>query len=106
MTKSSYPYLLRSGIRIFEYTPGFIHEKLLVCDDLYAVIGSINFDYRSLAHHFEDALWMFSSPTVLDAKKGFLATESKSEEQDKKSARLKLSEWLLRIFIKLYAPLM
>lgn len=106
MTKSSYPYLLRAGIRVFEYTPGFLHEKLLISDDLYAVIGSINLDYRSLAHHFEDGIWIYGSPTVMAAKAGFLKTESQSEEKDKKSAKLSLPEWIVRIFIKLYAPLL
>ena len=106
MTKSSYPHLLRCGVKIFEYTPGFIHEKLLVSDDEYAVIGSINFDYRSLAHHFEDAVWIYSSPTVFDVKRGFLETESKSMEQSSKSAKLTLREWIVRIIIKLGAPLL
>lgn len=106
MTKSSYPYLLKSGIRIFEYTPGFLHEKLLVSDDLYAVIGSINFDYRSLAHHFEDALFMYKTPTVTEARDGFLKTQELSEEKDGRAARLSLGEWLVRIFIKLYSPLL
>ncbi len=106
MTKSSYPYLLKSGVRIFEYSPGFIHEKLLVCDDLYAVIGSINFDYRSLVHHFEAGLWIYKSPTVKDAKDGFLKTEELSRERDVKTARLNPIEWIVRILVKLFAPLL
>ena len=106
MTKSSYPYLLKSGVRIYEYTPGFIHEKLLVSDDLYAVVGSINFDYRSLVHHFEDALFMYKAPTVTAARDAFLETVGKSEEIEYRNARLSLREWLLRILIKLYAPLL
>ena len=74
MTKSSYPYLMRAGVKIYEYKPGFIHEKTFVCDDKYAVVGTINFDYRSLVHHFENAVWMYASPTVLTARDEFLKT--------------------------------
>ncbi len=106
MTKSSYPYLIKSGIEIYEYTPGFIHEKLVLSDDLYAVIGSINFDYRSLAHHFEDALWMYKSPTVIKAREEFFKTLEVSKRIDEKSAKLGPIEWIDRISIKLFAPLL
>ncbi len=106
MTKSSYPHLIKSGIEIYEYTPGFIHEKLVLCDDLYAVIGSINFDYRSLAHHFEDALWLYKSPTVIAARDEFFKTLELSERIDEKSAKLGPIEWIDRISIKLFAPLL
>lgn len=106
MTKSSYPYLIKSGVQIYEYRPGFIHEKLLVCDGEYAVIGSINFDYRSLAHHFEDAIWIYSSPTVISASEGFERTLALSVRIDGKAARLGWKEWIYRIFIKIFAPLL
>ncbi len=106
MTKSSYPYLIKSGIEIYEYKPGFIHEKLVLCDDLYAVIGSINFDYRSLAHHFEDALWIYKSPTVIAARDEFYKTVEASERIDENSAKLGPIEWIDRISVKLFAPLL
>lgn len=106
MTKSSYPHLLASGVRIFEYTPGFIHEKLFVSDDEFCVIGSINLDYRSLVHHFEDGLFIYSSPSVVGAKEGFLLTEEASSEITDKAYRLSVREWVIRILIKLFAPLL
>ena len=106
MTKSSYPTLMESGVRIFEYLPGFIHEKLMVVDDLYAVVGTINLDYRSLVHHFEDALWTYRSPIVLDAKKNFLNTVELSREMDERSARLSFSEKLFKSINQLFAPLL
>ncbi len=106
MTKSSYPHLIRSGVKIYEYQPGFIHEKLLVSDDEYAVIGSINFDYRSLAHHFEDAIWIYSSPTVISAREGFERTLALSSEIDERAARLGVKEWIYRVSIKLFSPLL
>ena len=56
VTRAHYPPLLRAGVRIYEYTPGFIHAKNFVVDDRFAVVGTINLDYRSLFLHFEDTL--------------------------------------------------
>ena len=106
MTKSSYPHLMESGVRIFEYLPGFIHEKLMVVDDLYAVVGTINLDYRSLVHHFEDGLWMYNTPTVKDIKEEFLKTVSVSDEIDESEAKLTFFEKLVKIMIRLFAPLL
>ena len=53
MTKSFYHRLMKAGVRIYEYEPGFIHAKSYVSDGKYAMIGTINLDYRSLVHHFE-----------------------------------------------------
>ena len=106
MTKSSYPYLMKAGVKIYEYLPGFIHEKTFVCDDKYAVIGTINFDYRSLVHHFENAVWMYASPTVLVAKEEFLKTVEESGAVDETKSRLTLREWLTKNAIRLFAPLL
>lgn len=106
MTKSSYPYLMEVGVKIYEYCPGFIHEKNVVCDDLYALVGTVNLDYRSLAHHYEDALWIYASPTVLDVRDEFLKTQTASDEKEKKSARLGPIEWCVRNLMRIFAPLM
>ena len=106
MTKSAYPHLMASGVRIYEYIPGFIHEKCIVSDDSYAIIGTINLDYRSLAHHFENAVWMYRSPTVARAKDDFLKTLDLSERIDVTRSTLTLGEWLMRCAIKLFAPLL
>lgn len=106
MTKSSYPHLMEAGVKIYEYTPGFIHEKTLVSDDKYAIVGTINFDYRSLVHHFENAVWTYKSPIVSAAKAEFLHTVSVSERIDVRKSRLSFTEWLLRMCIKLFAPLL
>ena len=106
MTKSSYPHLMDSGVKIYEYTPGFIHEKTLVSDDVYAVVGTINLDYRSLVHHFEDAVWTYNTPIAATAKDEFLRTLSTSERIDARKSRLSFTEWIFRMGIKLFAPLL
>ena len=106
MTKSSYPYLIGSGVKIYEYTPGFIHEKLLLADDLYALVGTINLDYRSLVHHYEDAVWIYGSPTVVLAREEYMKTLSVSRKIEKEEAKLTMPERLLRAAVKLFAPLL
>lgn len=106
MTKSSYPTLFESGVRIYEYQFGFIHEKTLVCDDSYAIVGTINMDYRSLVHHYEDAVWIYGSPTVLEIKEAFLDTVSASCELDSSEVSLNFFETLVRNLIRVFAPLL
>ena len=106
MTKSAYPYLMRSGIKICEYTPGFIHEKCILSDDLYAIVGTINLDYRSLVHHYENAVWICGSDTVIRIKEEFLKTASISLEIDDNDAKLSLCEWCVRNLVRIFAPLL
>lgn len=106
MTKSAYPYLIDAGVRIYEYRPGFIHEKCVVSDDLYALVGTINLDYRSLAHHYEDGVWIYRSPTVISARDEFLNTVSRSDEVGRREAHLTPIEWTVRNFIRIFAPLL
>ena len=106
LTKSSYPYLLEAGVKISEYTPGFIHEKTLVCDDEYLVIGTINFDYRSLVHHFEDAVWIYNPGGIERARKEYLKLLESTDTIDRKKSRLTFSEWLFKNGIRLFAPLL
>lgn len=80
LTRSYYEPLLKAGVRIYEYTPGFIHAKTMVSDDLYAIVGTINLDYRSLYLHLEDAVWMYRSQAVKAVKTDFLNTLSVSQE--------------------------
>ena len=106
MTKSSYPYLIEAGVKIYEYTLGFIHEKTLVSDDKYAVVGTINFDYRSLVHHFEDAVWMYGSPTVGVAKDEIMKTLSESERISFERTKLTFTEWIFKMGMRIFAPLL
>ncbi len=106
MTKSSYPYLMKAGVKIYEYLPGFIHEKTFVCDDKYAVVGTINFDYRSFVHHFENAVWMYSSPSVCVARDEFLKTITESERVGEERSKLTFREWVFRNGVRLFAPLL
>ncbi|NLJ81339.1 MAG: cardiolipin synthase [Firmicutes bacterium] len=74
VTRSYYQTLLKSGVRIYEYTPGFMHSKTFVADDKVAVVGTINLDYRSLYLHFENGVWLYKTESVLQIKDDFVQT--------------------------------
>lgn len=80
LTRSHYQPLLEAGVTILEYTPGFVHAKNVVADDLYGVVGTINMDYRSMFLHFEDAVLLYRDSTLLDVKADFLATQLQCRE--------------------------
>ena len=80
VTESNYGMLLRAGIRVFEYVPGFIHAKNLLVDEECAVCGSVNLDYRSLYFHYESGVILYGGDGVEAIRKDFLATEALCEE--------------------------
>ena len=80
VTRSYYNALARNGVRIYEYTPGFCHCKMSVADDLMATCGTINLDYRSLYHHFENGCWLCGGQTPLDIKADFEQTMAQCQE--------------------------
>lgn len=70
-TQSVYKDLTEHGVRIFEYLPGFIHSKTFVCDDTFAIVGSINLDYRSSYLMLESAVWTYNSTVACEVKDDF-----------------------------------
>lgn len=106
LTRSYYEVLLRSGVRIFEYTPGFMHAKMFVADDNSAVVGTINLDYRSLCHHFECAVWMCDTPVIADIKADILECMDKSREVTLKMCQSKPLLWRVwQALLRILAPL-
>lgn len=107
VSRATYYKLLQSGVRIFEYTPGFIHGKTFVVDDEYAVVGTINMDYRSLYLHFECGVWLYKTQSVFDVKKDFEQTmEHCIEMTQKEYENMRWYRWLLSLVLKLFSPLM
>jgi cardiolipin synthase len=107
LTRSYYHGLARNGVRIFEFTPGFCHAKMSIADDLVATCGTINLDYRSLYHHFENGCLYADCEAVMDTKRDFEETFAQCEEvtdyyAEGRGAFLRLEQMLLR----LAAPLM
>ena len=80
VTQSYYYELVKAGVKIYQYTPGFIHAKTVVADDKVGTVGTINFDYRSLYLHFECGVWMFNSGVLYEIKDDFVNTLKQCEE--------------------------
>lgn len=80
VTRANYDALVEAGVKVFEYTPGFIHAKTMVSDDKVAVIGTANFDFRSFYLHFECGVFLYGSSSVLSLRDDFLETQEKSTQ--------------------------
>ncbi|MGE4484870.1 MAG: cardiolipin synthase [Oscillospiraceae bacterium] len=80
LTRSFYEILIANGVKVYEYTPGFMHSKTFLCDDEYGVVGSINLDYRSLYLHYECAAWLYGCSALAVMKAEYLGTLEKCEE--------------------------
>ncbi len=107
VTRSYYAGLVRDGVRIYEYTPGFLHAKQCVCDGETAVCGTINMDYRSLYLHFENGVFFTGCRAVQDMKKAFddlfpVCREVTEQYRSGRSAAVRTWQCILRLF----APLM
>ena len=107
LAKTHYASLLDSGVELYEYTPGFVHAKVFVCDDERAVVGTINLDYRSLYHHFECATYMYQTDCIKDIEEDYQETLSKCMRVSKETMKKdKLKYKILGPIFKILAPLM
>lgn len=107
LAKAHYEELIRAGVQIYEYTPGFVHAKVFTSDDEKAVVGTINMDYRSLYLHFECAAYIYRNEVIKDVERDFKETLAKSQVITLEECRnypwyKKLAGRVLRLF----APLM
>ena len=106
VTRSFYPRLMKAGVRIYEYEPGFIHAKTYLADGKYAMIGTINLDYRSLVHHFECGVWAYNTEAIPQIKADFDATLAKSIEISSDSFKVGLIKRAVRSVARIFAPLL
>ena len=106
MTQSFYPRLMAAGVKIYEYAPGFIHAKSYLADDDYAMIGTINLDYRSLVHHFENGVWMYRCDSIRDLKADLEDTLRKSIPVTKDMLKASLLQRAIRAVVRVFAPML
>ena len=107
VTQSFYHTLLEAGVRIFEYTPGFMHAKMFVSDDKAAIVGSANMDYRSLYLHFENCCAFYGGQMVRTVRKDLEQCMAVSRECTLEEVyRTPLPKRILQIFFRIFAPLM
>ncbi|MDD3253721.1 MAG: cardiolipin synthase [Lachnospiraceae bacterium] len=107
LARSYYAELLGAGVKIYEYTPGFVHAKSFTSDDTKAVVGTINLDYRSLHLHFECAAYLYRNAAVSQVEQDFQETLSKCQEITMEECRrYPLPKKIAGSVLRLFAPLM
>lgn len=105
MSRSFYQVLLTGGVKIYEYTPGFVHAKSLVCDDRAATVGTVNLDYRSLFLHFENNSLFYRGSIVARVKEDFLATQSQCRAVEACDMKRYSRRWIVDGILRIFAPL-
>ena len=105
MGRSFYPVLLEAGVKIYEYTPGFVHAKASVVDDVMGTVGTVNLDYRSLFLHFENNSLFYKASLLQDLKADFLATQAKSQERTLDNIDRGFWHWIVDGVLRIFCPL-
>lgn len=107
VTRSNYPVLIKAGVKIYEYSPGFIHSKTIVADDDYAIVGTANFDFRSFYLHFENGVFMYKSKAVQQVTDDYLNILDESTEITLDTCNnTPIHKRILRSILRLFSPLM
>ena len=107
LAKTHFATLYQAGVKLYTYTPGFVHAKSFVVDDTEAVIGTINLDYRSLYHHFECAVYLHGADAIADMESDFLQTQRSCRRVTRESIRDE--KWTVKLagfVLKTIAPLL
>ena len=105
VSRSVYRKLVQSGVKVYEFLPGFIHSKTLVSDDRIALVGTANLDYRSFYLHFELSVLFMGGSIIEEVKRDTLYAIDRGEEQaEEKLARVSLVRRLIRTFFGFFAP--
>lgn len=105
-TRSYYRELIKAGVKIYEYSKGFLHAKAFVSDDMTATVGTTNLDFRSLYLHFECGAWLYNTTAVMELKQDFLQTQDECQQITLKDCTPNLFMRLFQDILRLFAPLM
>ena len=105
MSRSFYQALLTEGVKIYEYTPGFVHAKSFVSDDVVGTIGTVNLDYRSLFLHFENNSLFYRSNIIAELKDDFLSTQAKCRQVQPYDIKHYAVRWIVDGILHIFAPL-
>lgn len=106
VTRSYYRQLLQSGIRIYEYVPGFIHSKMYLSDDKVAIVGSANMDFRSLYLHFENNCTFYGGRILGDIRQDFEKTLAVCREIHEDDLHFSLATRIKQVLLRFFAPLL
>ncbi len=105
ITRSYYQPLLEMGVKIYEYTPGFVHAKGCVIDDVVGTMGTVNLDFRSLYFHFENNALFYRASVLSDLKADFQATQEKCQERTLENIGSGFGKWFVDGVMRIFAPL-
>lgn len=105
-TRSFYRELIYGGVKIYEYSKGFMHSKIFVSDDQIATVGTTNLDFRSLYLHFECGVWMYNSKAVLQIKKDYFDTLNECTQITLEECKERLPIRVFQEILRIFAPLM
>ena len=103
---SHYKRLMKAGVEIYEYKPGFVHAKVYLADDEIAMVGTINLDHRSLVHNFENGVWMYRCAAIAGIKEDFGDILEKCVRMDETNTNWHWLRRFIRAAAKVFAPLM
>lgn len=106
VTRSFYSRLMAAGVEIYEYAPGFIHAKNYIVDGEYAMIGTVNLDYRSLVHHFENGIWLYRATVISDMEQDFSETLNKSIKVTADIIKTNIFVRIIQSLARIFAPLL
>ena len=107
VSQAYYPQLIKAGVKIYEYSPGFVHSKTVVSDDIVGTVGTINFDYRSLYLHFECGVWLYKTKSVMQIKEDYMNMLENCVRITLEDCRhVKLHDRILTAILRVFAPLM
>ncbi len=107
MTRSNYESLIQNGVEIYEFTPGFMHTKMIISDGKTAIVGTCNFDFRSFYLHFENGVWMYKSKAVRQAQDSFFKALAASEKIEPDFFEdVPLKKQIVRSLLKVFSPLL
>ncbi|MBS7578226.1 MULTISPECIES: cardiolipin synthase [unclassified Enterococcus] len=106
MSRANYVRLLNSGVEIYEYTPGFIHSKIYLADGQVGIIGTVNLDYRSLVHHFENSVWLYQDAVLTEIEADFLTTLAESRRVSLDELKKDPLHKIINILLRAFSPLL
>ena len=106
VTCSYFERLIKNGVKIYRYLPGFIHSKVFIADDKVATVGSINMDYRSLYHHFECGVYLYDVSALSEIKKDLCEACNKSRPVSLKEATPSLPKSIYQAILRFFAPML
>ena len=106
MTRATFPQLLEAGVKIYSYTPGFIHAKMLLADDNAAYIGTANLDYRSFVHHYECGALICYAPCLKDVKRDITEIIDASSEITSENFKMGKMAKVASSVLTLFSPML